>query len=96
MDTQNGDMSEQRSEQMTQDDAMAMLELHSMIHNARTIGAFLIGVAIGGAVAASTISALGYGPRIFYVAAAVFSLIGVLVSVIAPRAVMSMLEADAA
>jgi predicted phage tail protein len=90
MDKQHDGMEgEQHPDEITEDDAMAMLEFHSMIHNSRTIGAFFIGIAIGAAVAASSMSALGYGPRLFYVAAGVFALFGVVLSVIAPRALMS-------
>lgn len=78
--------------ELTEDDAYAMLELHSQIHNARTFGAFLVGIAVGGGLNLSLHQAWSLPAFPLYLGSLGVGLIGVFVSFAIPRALLWALQ----
>jgi len=74
--------------EITEEDAHAMLELHSVIHNARSTGAFLAGIGIGGGLALSLYRVYSISAPLLYFGSLAFALSGIAFSLVVSRALL--------
>lgn len=85
---------EREEQQMSKDQAMAMLKYHSMIHIAKTMGAFGVASGAGIAFAVSAMAIWSLSSTLLYGIAAVVGTIGLLFSFVGPRLLTSALRGD--